>query len=86
MLGFSLGEVSEGLVDGCFGAESRLPPSPLCFFLGGAVWDSADGFLAGSSCGRVQEGYMNLSSFVSPIISSKSRPSASRTWSNVEWR
>jgi len=29
---------------------------------------------------------MNLSSFVSPIISSKSRPSASRTWSNVECR
>jgi len=54
--------------------------------VGGAVGGSVDGFLAGSSCGRVREGYMNLSSFVSPIISSKSRPSASRTWSNVEWR
>jgi uncharacterized membrane protein len=30
--------------------------------------------------------YMKRSSFVSPIISSKSKPNASKTWSKVEWR
>ncbi len=30
--------------------------------------------------------HMNLSNFVSPMISSKSKPNASSTWSNVERR